>query len=54
MTSEIRNYPENDLFSCPFIHLCVLPKNEHCHVSRCKVCSEFIQKCKDLKSNHLY
>lgn len=54
MTSEIDNLLDNDLYSCPFIHLCILPKNEHCHISRYKVCTEYTQKCKRLKPNHLY
>jgi len=42
MTSEIINFPEAGLFSCPYDNICVLPKNQFCKLLECKICPEYI------------
>ena len=50
MTSGAKFIPEIDLFACPFIHMCTLPKNEFCRINKCKICPEYTTIGKKTKS----
>ncbi len=54
MTSEVKFVPEADLLACPFIHLCILPKNEFCKIHKCKICSEYTSIGKKLNPKHFF
>ncbi len=42
MASEIEKLLEANLFSCPYLHTCILPKHQFCIMPDCKICSEYI------------
>ncbi len=54
MSSEVKFGPEADLFACPFIRMCILPKNEFCRINECKICPEYTSIGKKLKPRHLF
>ena len=43
MTSEIKDFFETDLSSCPCYNACKLPKNQFCKIPECNICTEYIQ-----------
>jgi len=54
MSIESDNPPEIDLFSCPFIETCDLPKHHFiCRISGFKACSEYTAKVNKLKTHRM-
>ncbi|MFW9939426.1 MAG: hypothetical protein ACFFFT_00200 [Candidatus Thorarchaeota archaeon] len=54
MGVESDNVLEGDLFTCPFITKCELPKHYLiCNISGCKTCSEYILKSNKLKEHRI-
>ena len=55
MMSRTKNKIGFAIFECPFVHSCVLPKNQGiCRIPECKICSEYIIRLKKLKSRTLH
>jgi len=54
MGVESDSIPEVDLFTCPFITQCDLPKHHFiCEISGFKMCSEYISKSNKLKQHRV-
>jgi len=54
MGVESDSYPEVDLFTCPFMAQCDLPKHHFiCEISGFKTCSEYISKSNKLKQHRV-
>ena len=54
MSSESEFSPESDLFSCPFMMQCNLPKHHFiCSLPGFKTCSEYIVRFDKLKQHNM-
>ncbi|MFX1480388.1 MAG: hypothetical protein ACFFCI_20010 [Promethearchaeota archaeon] len=54
MNEKTKSFLEIELVSCPFIKICIIPKNEFCELPMCKLCSEYVLICQRLNPNYLF